>query len=212
MPCGDRSSSLAVSCAGIVLLGGNSLRMGRPKATLPFGPEPMGVRVARVVGTVAQPVIVVAAVGQHFPEFPFEVCHVRDRRPGRGPVEGLAAGLRAAADHADRAFVAGCDLPLLTPAFIRRMIELSAGFDVCLPYVEGRHEPLAAVYRVGVLPEIEDLLRGDKVRFVSLLDRVRTRRVTADEIREADPEMSSLTNINDPAGYRAALDKAGLGP
>lgn len=210
-PDGKISAFSALNCAGIVLLGGDSVRMGRPKALLPFGPEPMGVRVARIVGTVVKPVIVVGAVNQRLPDFPFEVSVVRDRRPGRGPLEGLAAGLQAIAGRCDRAFVTGCDLPLLIARFIRRMIELSPGFDVCLPCIGGRHEPLAAVYGASVLPEIETLLKMDKLRPAFLLDRVRTRRVTEHELRDADPDLVSLTNANDPEGYRAALERAGLG-
>lgn len=186
--------------------------MGCPKALLPFGPEPMGVRVARIVGSVAKPLLLVGAIGQRLDGFPADACIVRDRHPGCGPLEGIASGLRTAGDHCEIAFVTGCDLPLLTPAFLRRMIELSAGFDVCLPYVNGRPEPLAAVYRVSVLREIEELLRMDKLRPAHLLDRVHTRRVTAKELSAADPELSSLTNVNSPDEYRAALVRAGFTP
>lgn len=207
---GETSASTNLDCAGIVLLGGNSERMGHSKATLPFGPEPMGVRVVRILGGVTKSLIVVGAIGQSLPRFPHEVLIVRDRCPDRGPLEALAVGLRAAADHCEIAFVTGCDLPLLTPAFVQGMIELSSGFDVCLPCVDGRHEPLAAVYRVDVLSEVESLLCAGKLRPAFLLDRVRTRRVTADEISVVDPEMVSLTNINYPDQYRAALSKAGF--
>ena len=208
----ETASSTTSTCAGVVLLGGNSGRMGRPKATLPFGPEPMGVRVARIVGSVTRPVIVVGAVGQELSEFPREVLIVRDRHPDRGPLEALAAGLRAVADHCEIAFVTACDLPLLKSAFVQRMIELSSGFDVCLPYVDGHHEPLAAVYRTDVLPEVESLLNAGQLRPAFLLERVRTRRVTVSELSAVDPEMASLTNINHPHEYQAALCKAGFHP
>ena len=48
----------------VVLCGGESRRMGRPKAWLPFGPERLLQRVVRLVGTVAHPVVVVAAPSQ----------------------------------------------------------------------------------------------------------------------------------------------------
>ncbi|MHB8897118.1 MAG: molybdenum cofactor guanylyltransferase [Thermoguttaceae bacterium] len=207
----DGSTSVdQVPCGGIVLLGGSSSRMGSSKALLPFGAESMCVRVAGIVGSVARPLILVGAVGQQLAGFPADCRVAYDRMAGRGPLEGIAAGLRAVADHAESAFVAGCDLPLLRPAFIRRMIELSAGFDVCLPSIAGRPEPLAAVYHVGVLPEIEFLLRSGRLRPAFLLERVETRRVTAEELRDVDPDLLSLTNVNDPVEYRAALEKAGI--
>ena len=51
----------------VVLCGGESRRMGRPKAWLEFGKEVMLERVVRLVSTVAWPIVVVAAPGQDLP-------------------------------------------------------------------------------------------------------------------------------------------------
>src|SRR5579875_1511202 len=85
----------------VVLCGGESRRMGRPKAWLPFGPERLLQRVVRLVGAVARPIVVVAAPGQDLPDLPAEVGIVRDPVAGRGPLAGLAAGLAAFAGRAD---------------------------------------------------------------------------------------------------------------
>jgi molybdopterin-guanine dinucleotide biosynthesis protein A len=39
-----------------------------------------------------------------------------------------------------------------------------------------------------------------------------TRVVTADELRDIDPDLTTLRNVNTPEDYRAALADAGLGP
>ena len=44
----------------------------------------------------------------------------RDRLPDRGPLEGIAAGLRALGKRVEAAYVTGCDVPLLVPGFVRR--------------------------------------------------------------------------------------------
>ncbi|MGZ6054814.1 MAG: molybdenum cofactor guanylyltransferase, partial [Isosphaeraceae bacterium] len=51
----------------VILCGGESRRMGQPKAWLPFGPERMLQRVVRLVSTVTGPIVVVAAPGQELP-------------------------------------------------------------------------------------------------------------------------------------------------
>jgi molybdopterin-guanine dinucleotide biosynthesis protein A len=184
--------------------------MGRPKVMLPFGPETMLQRVVRLVGAVGGPVVVVAAAGQDLPELAATVRVVRDRRPDRGPLEGIRAGLESLQDEFEAALVTGCDVPLLVPAFVRRMVELLAGFDVAVPHVGGHDEPLAAVYRTSVLPQVEALLAADRLRPAFLFDQVRTRRVTAEELTDVDPQLDSLANVNSPAEYAAALRRAGF--
>ena len=192
------------------MAGGKSLRMGRAKATLPFGPELMLKRVVRLVGEAVQPVVVVAAAEQELPDLPPEIRVVRDDNPDRGPLEGLAAGLRAIGRQVEVVFVTACDVPLLVPEFIRRMIELSSGYDVAVPHVGGFDEPLSAVYRTSVLPHVEALLAAERLRPVFLFDLVRTRRITAEELVDVDPKLESLANLNTPDDYRAALARAGF--
>src|SRR5437588_2934689 len=90
---GRRLSMLRVG--GIVLCGGQSKRMGRPKAWLPFAGELMLPRVVRLLNEVVSPIIVVAAPEQDVPPLPEGINIVRDEESGRGPLEGLAAGLTA---------------------------------------------------------------------------------------------------------------------
>ena len=88
--------------AGIVLCGGRSSRMGRPKAWLPFGVETMLQRVVRILREVVEPVVVVAAPNQDVPALPAGVEIVHDEVEGKGPLAGLAAGLAALEGKADR--------------------------------------------------------------------------------------------------------------
>lgn len=184
--------------------------MGTPKATLPFGPETMLQRVVRLLGTVVSPVVAVAARDQVLPELPSQVIITRDEREARGPLEGLRAGLRALPDSVDAAYVTSCDVPLLAPAFVTRMIELLGDHEIAVMEIEGFPHPLSAVYRRGTLPQVESLLERDKLRPVFLFDAVRTRRVRPEEMTSADPQLRTLRNLNTPEDYRDALREAGL--
>src|SRR5438105_5653334 len=150
--------------AGIVLCGGQSKRMGRPKAWLPFAGEIMLPRVVRLLSEVVAPIVVVAAPGQDVPPLPPEVDVVRDPERGRGPLQGLAAGLAALQGRADAAYLSSCDVPFLRPAFVRRLIELLGEHAVCVPRVGGYHHTLAAVYRVEVADTVARLLAADRLR------------------------------------------------
>jgi molybdopterin-guanine dinucleotide biosynthesis protein A len=198
--------------AGIVLCGGRSSRMGYPKALLPFGPELMLQRMVRLMRAAAGPIVVVAAPGQELPPLPADVIVVHDRREGRGPLEGLAAGLAELPATASAAYVTSCDVPLLRPAFVRRMIELHAEYEIAVPFAGGFHHPLAAVYSKTVLPHVERLLGEDRLRPVYLFEVAQTRVVAEHELRGVDPELASLHNLNQPADYQAALAEAGFPP
>jgi len=179
--------------------------MGVAKATLPFGPETMLQRVVRLLGTVVSPIIVVAANAQPLPALPDEVTVTRDEREARGPLEGLRAGLKALPDSAEAAYVTSCDVPLLVPAFVERMIELLGDHDIAVMEVDGFPHPLSAVYRRDTLPQVELLLANDRLRPVFLFDAVRTRRVQPAEMTVVDPELRTLRNLNTNEDYLAAL-------
>ena len=190
---------------GIVLCGGQSKRMGRPKAWLPIAGELMLPRVVRLLREVVAPIIVVAAPEQDLPMLPDDVRIVRDEEKGRGPLQGLAAGLAALQGHAEAAYASSCDVPFLKPAFVRRMIELLGTHQICVPRVGEYHHPLAAVYRIEVLEAVRRLLEEDRLRPVFLFDAVPTRVVSADELSGVDATFETLRNLNTPEDYEQAM-------
>jgi molybdopterin-guanine dinucleotide biosynthesis protein A len=199
-----------MTAGGIVLCGGKSTRMGTPKATLPFGPETMLQRVIRLLGSVAAPIVAVAARAQELPELPGDVIVTRDEREARGPLEGLRAGLRALPPSVELAYVTSCDVPLLEPGFVTRMIELLGDHDIAVMELDGFPHPLSAVYRRDTLPYVESLLAEEKLRPVFLFDAVRTRRVQRGEMVSIDPGLRTLRNLNTREDYLEALADAGF--
>ena len=181
--------------------------MGVPKATLPFGPETMLQRVVRLLGTAVSPIVVVAAKSQLLPELADDIVVARDEQDARGPLEGLRAGLKALPGSVEAAYVTSCDVPLLVPAFVARMIELLGDHDIAVMEVDGFPHPLSAVYRRNTLPQVESLLANDRLRPVFLFDAVRTRRVQPSEMTGVDPELLTLRNLNTHEDYVAALEE-----
>ncbi len=191
----------------IVLCGGKSSRMGMPKALLPFGDELMLQRVVRRVGEIValDQIVVVAATGQELPPLPAEVKITHDAHENHGPLEGLACGFIALANTCDAVYATGCDVPLLVPAFIEQMFEFLGEHDIAVPKDGKFHHPLAAVYRTSVLAKVRQLLEAEQRRPFFLFEQVATREVPVDQLRTADPELASLTNLNTPDDYRNAL-------
>ena len=67
------------------------------------------------------------------------------------------------------------------------------------------HHPLAAAYRIGVLPHVRELLAADRLRPVFLFDAVPTRIIEPHELADIDPDFRSLRNLNRPEDYHLAL-------
>jgi molybdopterin-guanine dinucleotide biosynthesis protein A len=190
---------------GVVLCGGQSRRMGRPKAWLPFGGERLLTRVVRLLGEAVSPVVVVAAPVQDLPPLPVDVAVARDDEFGRGPLQGLAVGLAALQGRADAAYLCSCDAPFLQPAFVRRLIDLLGPHAICAPRVGDYLHPLAAVYRLDAAAAARRLLAEERLRPVFLFDLLPTRVVGPEELADVDPTFQSLRNLNTLDDYEAAL-------
>jgi molybdopterin-guanine dinucleotide biosynthesis protein A len=195
--------------AGVILCGGRSTRMGQPKAWLPFGPETLLQRVVRLVGSVVDPLVVVAAPEQPLPALPASVRVVRDPAEGRGPLQGIAVGLAALVGQAECAYVTACDAPLLRPAFVRRLLDLLGTADAIAVRTDEYTHPLSAVYRVHAQAPAQALLDAGQARPLALLQALSTHFITAAELADVDPHLESLRNLNTPAEYAAALRDVG---
>ncbi len=200
--------------AGVVLVGGRSVRMGAAKAGLEWHGSTLLRRAVGVVGRgVDGPVVVVRAPGQGLPALPAGVEVVEDPVAGRGPLQGILSGLLAVAGRAPVALVCAVDLPLLHPAFLRRVareLQADADLDVALPVALGHAQPLAAAYRTALAPRVAELLDAGRLRAGMLFDQARV--LTLDEgalltdpvLAAVDPRLDSLRNVNTPEEYREA--------
>ncbi|MHB8732463.1 MAG: molybdenum cofactor guanylyltransferase [bacterium] len=176
---------------GAILAGGESRRMGRDKAFLPFGGTTLVERVAARLREAGADVLVVT----NDPE-PYEALGLRtvpDALPERRSLVGIYTAVRHAGGPA---FVCGCDMPFLCPPLIRHMDGLARSADVVIPRVRD-YEPLHAVYTPACLEPITRVLAaGD--RNADLLREVNARVLDADELRRFDPDLQSLVNVNTP--------------
>ena len=185
----------------VILTGGKSSRMGRPKALLPFGNEPLIYHLVRRLQHKFKLVVVVAAPDQELPPLPAKV--VRDEIAYQGPVGGIYYGLKAAIGTG--AFITSCDAAFLNLPLISFLTSQILNHDVVVPYWQDRFQPLHAVYRKSVVPLLKEQLERGELRPIFLYDRVRTREVGEEEIRRFDPQGLSFFNMNAPDDYAQAL-------
>jgi molybdopterin-guanine dinucleotide biosynthesis protein A len=90
------------------------------------------------------------------------------------------------------------------------MFQALGDHDAAVPVDKEHHYSLAAVYRPAVLPPIEKLISGGRLRASDLFDQIDACRVPIEALREVDPHLRSLQNVNTEDEYRVALAAAGL--
>jgi molybdenum cofactor guanylyltransferase len=190
---------------GIILCGGQSTRMGQPKAWLPWHEETVLAWLVRVLSQVVSPVVVVAAPQQVLPQLPCEPILTHDAFAHCGPLAGLEAGWSVLESHVSAAFVTGCDYPLLTPAFVTAMCQRLDDHEIAAPDDGEFLHPLLAVYQRALLPRIRQHLTEQRLSLMALCAASRTQRVSLDALRAIDPELRSLYNVNTPENYEQAL-------
>ena len=139
---------------GAVLAGGRGSRLGgdKPGATLagrPLISYPLG-----ALAEVCRAVAVVCKRDTALPPLPAGVERWDEPDEPRHPAAGIAHAL----DRADgEVLVCAADMPFVTPAACRRLLDAAArapGADAVVAEAAGWLQPALAVYRLGALPAL----------------------------------------------------------
>ncbi len=187
----------------IVLAGGKSLRLGRDKAFEVIGDDSLIQRVILRLTSLSDQIIVVVAGEDEIPRLRHLGTNVvADIYPGKSSLGGIYTGLMTS--DSPHNLVVACDMPFLNPALLGYMIKLSSPFDLVIPRVGGRIEPLHAIYSKDCLASIEWLFGQDRLINSELCNLVRVRYVEEDEIDRFDPDHLSFFNINTSADLKLA--------
>ena len=195
----------------IVLAGGKSLRLGRDKLSEKVGGESLIQHVLSRLRSISDRVLIVTAQDQNIPPFQPDnrIQVVSDLYPGKGSLGGIYTGL----SFADRfaCFVTAADMPFLNIALIQYLMRFSSDFDVVIPKVQGKVEPLHAVYSRNCLAPIKRLIDSDDLKIIDFFDEVKVRYIKEDEIDGFDPEHISFFNVNTQVDLERARKLIGQG-
>jgi len=193
--------------AGVIVAGGRSTRMGdREKAVVELADRPLVARIADRLAAVTDELVVncradqrdaiASALGDRSPTFAV------DEEPDRGPVAGIATGLRAA--EASCAAVVACDLPFLDPELLAYLFERAAGRDAAVPKPSEWFEPLHAVYRPEpMVAACEEALTEGDVRIIEPLFSLDYDVVERAALLEHG-SLDSFESVDTPADLRTA--------
>jgi molybdopterin-guanine dinucleotide biosynthesis protein A len=186
----------------VILAGGESRRMKKSKALLPAPDRPLIERILTQVEGRFDEILISVSKGRTLPGLP--QIQVEDEFPGRGPIEGVRCGVRAARHNA--VAVIACDIPDIDIRFLARLIRAAEERDIAVPVTAaGDFEPLFAVYKKSVLPAVERLVATGNNSLIPLFSQCRTRTVPI----KNPPWLKNLNTPEDYARFLRALKARG---
>ncbi|MCA9473809.1 MAG: molybdenum cofactor guanylyltransferase [Nitrospirales bacterium] len=188
---------------GVLLAGGKSRRMGKDKRELLVGSETLLERALKVYESVFSQIKIVVA--EHSPVTD-TLSHqvLTDIFPNKGPVGGLFTALSRSASLS--VFLAACDMPFLSASLIRRICELSHGFDVTMVQLSTGMQPMQGVYSRRCTPILKEMIEDDQLEMRQILSHpdLKTHVVEECQIQDLDQNFLSFMNVNTPSDLEMA--------
>ena len=208
---GARPAATRIAALGLppltvaIQAGGESKRMGRSKATVPFLGRPLIERIVSRVASLATEVLVTTnepenlGFLEHVPAAA-KIRLVRDVRDRRGSLTGLHTALSQA--RCDFVAICACDMIFASPELFLAQYALLAAdpaLDVVVPCTEFGFEPFHAVYRRrSCLEALEAAPEGGFRSMRAFLESVRTRNFSIEEVACVVPQGRCFINANTP--------------
>jgi molybdenum cofactor guanylyltransferase len=195
-----------MNISAVLFAGGESRRMGKDKATLPFRGKPLWQIQLELLRKLRPTEIFVSA--RTDPVWrPAGMQFVADDAPSRGPLSGLAASL--AQMRTKHLLALAIDMPFMTEKYLRFLCgQIEPGRGV-LPKIDNRAEPLAAIYPHEALANVQGALSGKDFS----LQTVTARLVAAGKLQMmpvTSQERKLFLNLNELADLRLSESHAVL--
>ncbi len=177
--------------SALVVCGGKSSRMGRPKALLAVRGRRLIDHVTGVARRLASEVLLVTPSPEGLEDLGFPIA--TGERPGLGPLEALRVGLEQA--RGDLVYVFSCDLPNIEAGPLKKLQELLDDSDAVIPRSAHGLEPLCALYRKSCAEVFAaQLAKGER----ALHGAARALRAAHPAARDLGVEESFFANLNMP--------------
>jgi molybdopterin-guanine dinucleotide biosynthesis protein A len=198
--------SLPLPVTGLILCGGKSQRMGRPKAFLPYQGTTMVAHVIATVRDLFNEVFLVANEPQLFEDLGCDI--VKDILPYRGPLGGILSGLLVASNQ--YSFVLPCDMPFVNKRLIREMTMRRHGSDVLVLRHAAGIEPLIGIYSKGCVKPLEESLFAEEPSLHDFVSGLNAEAYFYDPKQEpGGPDvMPPYFNIDTPQDYSKAITRS----
>jgi molybdopterin-guanine dinucleotide biosynthesis protein A len=182
-----------------ILSGGRARRFGgRDKGAMLVEGRTILERQLEQAASFSDDVMVIGPVAPG-PARPRGPRHVTDRWANCGPLGGLEAALASARDP--EVAVIACDMPFVEARLLDLLVASLGHADAVVPFTERGYHPLCAVYARHCHGVVLDSLAHGDLKMMHLLDALRVRPLTRDDMDRIGSPDRLLANVNTPAAF-----------
>lgn len=169
---------------GVILVGGQSRRLGHDKVLLQFDGTPIIEHLHNLLKPLVHEILLIGHRRPEFDTFGFRV--IKDIIPGAGPLGGIYTALMSSTTSF--VFVVAGDMPFVSASLISTIVQERRDADAVIPSGPRGLEPLCAVYSRSCTETLRTSLEKGNRRIVSALEGLNT----------LMPEISVQSNGQDP--------------
>ena len=189
-----RATAYRQLLTGIILAGGKASRMGgREKSFLKISKGTLiGIQLS-ALRKILKKIIIVTNSPQRYRNLK-QVELVSDVIADIGPLGGIYSGLLASKSFYN--FVVACDMPFINTELIRHMFKKAPGYDMVIPKVDGRYEPLFCIYSRNCIIPISRMVQRDAFKIKDLLPFVKAYEITKKDVLCYGSPERIFANIN----------------
>lgn len=202
------NSPVAIRNLGaVVLCGGQSTRLGTNKSELQLNEKTFLQAIVETLQPIASPIALVGPVDPTKHSLPPKVILATDENPNKGPLEGIRVGLKRLESECEYAFVTSCDVPLLSNQLVTFLWRQLGDHDAIVPFRGDRRYGMTAIYRTRLHAAVAQRIANNSLRVCDLTEGFDVKNIPADDLRVADPDLDSLTNVNSTTDYQRLLNR-----
>ncbi|RMA97296.1 molybdenum cofactor guanylyltransferase [Hydrogenothermus marinus] len=189
----------------ILLAGGQSKRMGRDKAFLPFDNKTFLRNILETLDNVCQKIIIVvnkdfSLYENQIKDLSSNIILTKDINPYEGPLNGVIS----AKDYIknDSVFIATCDTPIISTKIIKFLYENIEDYDTIIPNIDGKYQFLNTIYKKDSLEKAKQIYNSGIKSLKKWVDSLNKKIINKDILKKIDNNLLMYESINTPKDYK----------
>lgn len=179
-----------------ILAGGKSSRMNYNNKALLSYKEKKFIEYIIEAGKDYKEIIIISNNLQEYKGVNLRV--VEDIYKGNGPLSGIHSALINSTT--DKVLCIACDMPLITQNVLNVIGNYNGEYDVLVPRVNERLQPLCGIYSKSILPKIEEAIKENNNKLQLLIRSLNLKVIEGDDKSKFIER--DFSNINTEKEYR----------